>query len=74
MTCDRLPTAAQGCWTLWVRARKRPHWRIVTWHQSLPIVEIEEAKIAGNKYETLVLPSGEHPIEAPHNCHRPMEQ
>lgn len=73
MTCDRLPVAARDSWTLWVRSKRRRHWLIVTWHADLAVVDGVAMKLPP-RYEYLILPPGEHPIEARADCHRPINE
>jgi hypothetical protein len=60
MTCDPLPLAAKGKWTLWVRGMPS-HWRFAAFGTLPQVEDLEEAeRVCGR--ETLVLPSPERPM------------
>lgn len=69
MTCSRLPHSDMPeayRWTLWTRLDN--HWEYQMTHRPERLSEL--AKCFEPSVETLILPPGEHPIEAQERCHR----
>ena len=65
MTCSRIPSHVRQYWTLWRRWRPS-RWTLVGAYSGPPTAHEAAARLFG---ETLVLPPGEHPVEAKSRCH-----